>query len=142
MKRFSCVIIVFCLVSCNGSIPTEQMAFRKLLSKQTEREKALFELVDFKQTSGNEVNFFGETVYQISYHVKKVAKVNLHEAHGIGTSYFVTDSAMAQDSATFAKMKGGSHVEKPSYERAFKKGELVKEMDGKLRFVKRGNGWQ
>lgn len=142
MKRVDLILLFLCLCSCKGNFPTEQMAYEKLLSRQIEKDRNLFELVDFKQTNGMESNVLGEDIYQITYHVKKMAKVNLHEAHGMGKSYFVTDSSVAVDSAAFDRMKGGSHIERPSYTKAYKKGELIKELEGKIRFVKIGNDWQ
>lgn len=136
------ILLFLCLCSCKGNLPTEQMAYEKLLSKQTKKDRNLFELIDFKQTYASEINVLGEDIYQITYHVKKVAKADLHEAHGMGMAYFVTDSSEALDSAAFAQMKGGGRVEKPSYTKAYKKGEVIKELDGKVRFIKNGNGWQ
>ena len=141
MKYYAIAIIACLILSCNQTFPTEDMAFKKFISKQGDKNNAMFEFSDFKKINGSKQTILGKEVYTMDYHVKQIAKQDLHECTAIGKTYFLTDSAIVEDSIKQSQFKTG-HIDRPTYVKAYKKGELVKEFDGKINFTNKDDGWQ
>lgn len=125
------------LSSCGDGLPSEQFAKDQLNSNA----KSPYEMTDFKKTNGLQGNEMGHETYQMNFHAKLVAKDSLYTFAKLGGD---TLHVLKTDTTLLKSLLYRNPFQRIYWERisGMKKGEFVKEIDGKARFVKTENGWE
>jgi hypothetical protein len=143
-----CLLLL--LSSCSSNLPSEQLVLKSL----NETVKAPLEYVDLKKIDEKKNNEMGKDVYWIKFHAKLVALEDLHVFTKRGftrmdTFYIASSDTLMLNkihneiSATNNYNKQFGEFSKSYQElKAYKKGDLIKEEDRGLNFIKSDDGWQ
>lgn len=138
MKRYFGFILL-AIIGCESAdnLPSEDLAIEKL-EKQYNRRHELFEVGNFKKTNGVKGNKNGIDFYEMEYTADLLAGQDIHEYTGVLGKQFVSDTSRKYEQI-YDNGKGTPGI---TILNAYKKGEKIKEISGKILFVKKENGWE